>query len=138
MCSVEHEADEGSFEAGTCAHVDGEARTAELGGALEVEDAELFAEFPVRFGSEIEVRLFAPGLDGDVVFFGLAGGDFVARQVGDAGEGEAHLLVECGRGLVEFVELVFQGAGLVHHRCGVFAFALEGGHLLARARCGGP
>ena len=118
---VEHEADEGALEARACAHVDGEARAAELGGAFEVEDAELLAEFPVRLWGEIEVRLLAPGLDGDVVGFGCADGDFVAGEVGNAGEREAHLLVESGRGLVELVELVFEGAGLVHHGGGILA-----------------
>ena len=128
---VEHEADERAFEAGARAHVDGEARAAELGGTLQIQDAELFAKFPVRLGREIEVRLFAPGLNGDIVLFGLAGGNFVARQVGDAGKGEAHLLIERGSGFVEFVEVVFQGARLIHHRGGVFAVPLEGGDLLA-------
>ena len=89
-----------------------------------------FAELPVGLGGEIEVRLVAPGLDGDVVFFGFAGGDFVAREVGDAGEGEAHLLVERGGSLIEFVELVLEGARLVHQLSGIFAFALEGADLL--------
>ena len=49
------------------AQVDDEAGAAQLGGALEVEDAEGLAEFPVRLGLEIELPLFAPGLYGDVV-----------------------------------------------------------------------
>ena len=135
---VEHEADESAFETRAGAHVDGEASAAEFGCALEVEDAELLAKLPVRLGGEIEIRLFAPGLDGDVVFFGFAGGDFVAREVGDARERETHLLIERGGGLVEVVELVFEGASFVHQRGGIFAFALESADLLARARCGGP
>ncbi len=128
---VEHEADEGTFEAGARTHVDGEARTAEFGGAFEVEDAELFAEFPVRFWGEVEVRLFAPGFDREIVFLGFAGGDFIAGEIGNAREGKAHLFVESGRGFVQFVELLFEGAGFVHHGGGIFAFALEGSNLLA-------
>ena len=52
-------------------------------------------------------------------------------RLGMLGERQAHLLVECGCGLVELVELVFQGAGFVHHgRCVLPGF-LEGSHLLA-------
>ena len=111
---VEHEADEGALEAGACAHVDGEARAGELGGALEVENAEGFAELPVGLGGEVEGGIFAPGFDGDVVGFGCAGGDFVAGEVGNAGERQAHLLVESGGGLVELVEAIFEGAGFFH------------------------
>ena len=64
--------------------------------------------------------------------FRLAGGDFVAGEVRNAGEGETHLLVECCCGLVELIQLLFQGARLVHHGGGIFAFALEGGDLLAK------
>ena len=127
---VEHEADERTLEARAGAHVDGKSRAAELGSAFQIENAELLAEFPVRLGGEVELRLFAPGLDGDVVFFGLADGDFVAGEVGDAGEREAHLLVERGRRLIQLVELLFEGARLVHNSCGVFALALERADLL--------
>ena len=84
---VEHEADEGPFEPRARAHVDGEARAGELGGAFQVENAERFAEFPVRLGFEVEAGFRAPGFYGDVVGFGRAGGDFVAGEVGNAGEG---------------------------------------------------
>ena len=76
--------------------------------------------------------LFAPGFDGFVVGFGEADGDFVAGEVGNAGEGLAELFVEVGGGFVEFVELVFEGAGLFHDGCGfvVFAGFFERAHLL--------
>ena len=82
------------------------------------------------FGVKSKLRLFAPGLHGDVVLFGLADGDFVAGEIGDAGEREAHLLVERGGRLVEFVELVLERTRLVHHGGGIFAFPLECGDLL--------
>ncbi len=40
---VEHEVDERAFEARALPIVDGEARAGDLGGAVEVEDAEGFA-----------------------------------------------------------------------------------------------
>ena len=89
-----------------------------------------FADFPVRLGSEVEGGYIAPGFDGDVVFLGFAGWDFVARQIGDAGKREPQLLVERGCGLVEVVELVFEGARLVHQLGSVFAFALKRTDLL--------
>ena len=119
---VEHEADERTFEPSTRAHVDGEARTGELRGSLEIEDAESLADLPVRLGGEVPcaVRSFGQmGLHDDVVFFGFAGGDFVAGEVGDAGEGEAKLVVEAGSSLVEFFEIFFKLA----------SFFLEGGGL---------
>ena len=47
--------------------------------ALQVQDPELLSNFPVRLGGEIERRFISPGLDRDVVFFGEARGNFVAR-----------------------------------------------------------
>ena len=92
-----------------------------------------FAELPVRLGREIECGLLAPGLDGDVVGFGFAGGHFVAGEVGNAGERLAQPLVESGGGRVQLVELVFEGAGLVHHGAlRVLAGLLQRAHLLAQ------
>ena len=120
---VEHEADEGALKARTGAHVDGKASARELGGSLKIENAESFADFPVRLGCEIEFLLFAPGFDGFVVGFGDAGGDFVASEVGNAGEGLTELFVEIGGGLVELVELLFQGASLFLNCGGFVLFA---------------
>src|SRR5215831_6316454 len=83
---VEHEADEGALETGSGADVDSKPCAAELGRALEVENAKFFAEFPMGLGGEVELPLLAPGLDGDVVSFGFATGNFVTGEVGDAGE----------------------------------------------------
>ena len=87
----------------------------------------------MRLGREVEFLLLAPGFDGFVVGFGEADGHFVAREVGNAGEGLAQLLVELGGGFVQLVELLFQGARLVHDGRGfvVFAGLLERAHLLA-------
>ena len=51
---VEHEVGEGALEAGSLAVVDDEAGAGDLGGALEVEDAEALAELPVGEGGEVE------------------------------------------------------------------------------------
>ena len=84
-------------------------------------------------GLEIEFLQLAPGFDGFVVGFGDADGDFVAREIGDAGERLTQLLVELGGGLVELVEFVFEGAGFFHDGGGfvVLAGFFESAHLLA-------
>ena len=94
---VEHEADQRALQPRPRAHVDGKARAGELGRAFEIENAEGFADLPVRLGREIEFLRLAPGFDGFVVGFGDADGHFVAGEVGNAGERQAQLLVEGGR-----------------------------------------
>ena len=62
-----------------------------------------------------------------------ADGNFVAGEVGNAGEGLAQLLVEIDGGVVELVEFVFQGARFFHDGRGfvVLAGLLERAYLLA-------
>ena len=57
---VEHEADERPLQPRPRAHVDRKPRPAQLGRAFEVENAERFADLPVRFGLEIEFRAARP------------------------------------------------------------------------------
>ena len=104
---VEHEADQRPLQPRARAHVDRKPRSAQLGRAFQVENAKRFADLPVRLGLEIEVSLLAPGLDSDIV--GLAGsrGNFIARQVGNAGQRLAQLLVEFRSRPVQLVHLVF-------------------------------
>ncbi len=56
---VEHERDERPLERGAGAEQRGEARSCDLGAALEVEDAELGPEVPVRLGREVEAARHA-------------------------------------------------------------------------------
>ena len=67
---VEHEIDERALELGAHVPVEGEARAGDLGGALEIENAELRAQVPVRLGLEIELRRLAAAADLDVVGLG--------------------------------------------------------------------
>ena len=129
---VEHEADQRPLQPRPGAHVHRKPRPAQLGRAFQVEDPQRFAQLPVRLGLKVERTLLAPGLHRDVVGFGGADGHFIAGQVGNARQRKPHLLVESGRGLVQFVELVFQRAGLVHHRGRVLPGLLQRAHLLAQ------
>ncbi len=74
-------------------------------------------------GVKVEFFLLAPSFDGFVVSFGDADGDFVACEVGNAGEGLAQLLVEAGCRLVELVEFVLQRASFVHDGDGFIILA---------------
>ena len=94
---VEHEVGEGALEPGTLAEVDDEAGAGDLGGAVEVEDAEGFAELPVGLGGEVEGGGSAPDLLFDVVGFGAADGDVVLWKVGQGLEDIAEAVV-CGGG----------------------------------------
>ena len=114
---VEHEADQSSLEPRARAHVNGEACAGELGGAFQIENAESLAQFPVGLGGEVPCAVSGVGEvgpDDDVVGFGLSCRHFVAREVGDAGEREAKLLVKLGGGLVELVQFFLEDAGLVY------------------------
>ncbi len=130
--AVEHEADQRPLQPRSSAHVDGEPGSAQLGRALQIENAQRLAQLPVRLGLEVEGGLFAPSLDGDVVGLATAGGNFVASEVGNAGQGVAHLFDQGGGALVQLVQLVFQRAGLVHDGRRVAALFLERAHLLAQ------
>ena len=86
----------------------------------------------MRLGLEVEGWDLAPGFYGDVVGLREPGRHFVAREVGNARQREAQIVVELGRGLVELVQLVFERAGLLHQRSGVQAQLLQRTHLLAQ------
>ena len=122
---VEHEVDQRAFQLRAQAPVEGEARAGDLGGALEIEDAEFGAEIPVRLGLEIELRGLAPAAHFDVVGFGAAHRHGFVRDVGNAGEQFLELLVHGFHLLVERGDLLGDGADFLLPLGGVGAFALE-------------
>src|SRR5262249_1768850 len=63
--------------------VDGEARAAEFGRALQVEHAQLRAQFPVRLGGEVELGRRAPAPRLGALFWCFSGRGGVVGQVGD-------------------------------------------------------
>ncbi len=58
---VQHEVDQRALELRAGPHQDRESRAGDLGGALEINDAELGTEIPVRFRLEVEAAGIAPG-----------------------------------------------------------------------------
>lgn len=120
---VEHEADEGALKAGALAGVDGEAGSADFGGAFEIDEAFFFGDFPVGF-EVVAGWLFAPGADDDVFGFVFAIGD---GGVGEVGELEFDLVKAVfelfGLGF-EVFDGLFEVGGLGFGGFGLFSFAL--------------
>ena len=71
---VEHPGDEGALQARPRPAEYVEAAARDVNALLEVDDAKLLAELPVRLSGEIEFGLIAPLFGDDVVLF-AAGGD---------------------------------------------------------------
>jgi hypothetical protein len=126
---VEHEVGQGALEACAGAELQDEAGARDLGGALEIEDAELFADLPVRLGREVEGGDFAPGLLADVVVLGGAGGDGVVGKVGEGLEEFAETEVGIGRTGFELVSFFLEEGGLCSNESNVAAFALDAAEL---------
>ena len=90
---VEHEVGDGALEAGALAVVDDEAGAGDLGGALEVEDAEALADFAVGEGGKVEGGGRAPGFFDAIGMLVRADGDYVLGKVVDGLEDGAELVV---------------------------------------------
>ena len=122
---IKHEGDKGAFELCSIAPVDGEAGAGDLRCAFEVENAELHAELPVGFGLEAEGGDGSPLFDFDVAALVGADGDFVAGEIGNAGEDGAQLFFRLVGGGFELVHAGFQGAGFFHHSARVLTGLLQ-------------
>ena len=79
---IEHEGDQRSLEAcpGTVEHV--EARAGDFDAALEIDDTQSGAKFPMGLGFEIEFRDFARGFQNYIFALVDTVGRFIAGQVG--------------------------------------------------------
>ncbi len=109
---VEHEVHQRALQPRAQVPIDGEARAGQLGGALQVEDAQLLAQLPVRLGREVELRRRAPAAHFDVVRFGLADRNAVVGKIGDAGQDVAQSCVRLLGNLLGFRDLLAQLLGL--------------------------
>ena len=91
---VEHEIDERALQLRAQVPVESETGARDFGGALEIQDAELRPEVPVRLGLEIERRGLAPAANLDIIGLALPDRNGLVRNVGDAGQQLPELLVE--------------------------------------------
>ena len=114
---VEHEVDERALEAGTGTMQCVEARVGEFHATLEVDDAELRAEVPMRLGLEVELARRAPAAYLGIIVLVIADGRVGAGNVGN-GIGEAvELFLDSHEGAIKIVDLV---TDVAHANLGVF------------------
>ena len=118
---VQHEIDEGALQPGPCAEVEREAGAGDLGGALEIQDAEARADVPVGLRLEVEARRLAPGLDHGVVRAVPADRYRGVRQVGDAHQQAVQPLLGLPERALELLDAAGDRAHLEDQRFGVFA-----------------
>ena len=122
---VEHEVDERALELRAHAPIEGKARAGDLGRALEIQDAQLRAQVPVRLGLEIEAGRLAHAPHLDVRVRVPAHRHGFVRHVGDAGQNLAELLVERGHLPLERGDLNLQCAHLLLAGGGIGALAAQ-------------
>src|SRR5262245_5786411 len=83
---IEHEVGQGPLQLGPKVPVDGETSSRKLGPTLQVKNAELLSQFPVRLWRKVELRSCAPAAYFDILLGAFSNGDGLVRNVGDAGE----------------------------------------------------
>ncbi len=91
---IQHEVDERPLQLRAHAPVDGKSRAGDFGGTLQVQDAQLRAQVPMRFGFEIELARLAPAADFDVVLGALADRHRFVRNIGNAGQQSPKRFIE--------------------------------------------
>ncbi len=130
---IEHEVGESPLQSRTQRPVHGEASARQFGGALQVEDSELLAQFPVRLGLEIEMRRRAPAAGFHVIFRGLSYRDAFVRKVRNGGQNFAQARFLLGGLFFGVLHLLAQLFGLLDLYRGILPALLELGNLLGRA-----
>ncbi len=78
---IEHEIHQGTFELRPQAPIHRKARASDFGGALQIQDSQLGAQFPMRLGREIKFARLTAATDLDVVLGATAHWDRFVRQV---------------------------------------------------------
>ena len=106
---VKHPRDNGALQAstGTAEHI--EARAGKSHTLVEVDNAELRAQVPVRLGLEIEVGFIAPLLHHQVGFL-ASGRDTVFHEIGQGCHQFVKLFVYAGKLCIQSVDLIPDGA----------------------------
>ncbi len=123
---VEHEGDQSPLEPRRGSPVDGETRPGDLGGALEIEDAQRRSEVPVGLGLEGKPpRLADLPLD-PVRGLVPSARHRLVRQVGEAKLDRGERRLELPQPALEPVDARLELAHRRHLRAGVAAFGLDG------------
>ena len=130
---VEHEVGESPFQSRSQRPVHGKTSARQLGGALQVEHSQLFAQFPVRPGLEIEMRRRTPAARFDVVFGALPNRHGVMGKVWDRSQNLAQTRFLFGCLSFGTRNLLAQFFGFPNLCRGVLPALLELGNLLGSA-----
>jgi hypothetical protein len=129
---VEHEVDERARQPRALAHQHGEPRAGDLRAALEVEDAQLGPEVPVRLRLEVERGGIAHAPHFAVVVGAPADRHARMRDVGNEQQQVPALVLERLERGVLLLDLLAAGAVGVHQRGDVFAGLLPFRHFRGR------
>ena len=122
MC-VEHEVRERATHLRSRAGEDHESGTGNFRGALEIENAERFADFPMRLRNEVEARFVAPCLFDAIRRLVFADRDRLVRHVREIELDVLQLLFDLSESRVEFFDLVADAFHRVDlRRCILFIF----------------
>ena len=134
---IEHQGRQRPLQPRTGTEVGGEARTGDLGAALEVENAELGAQVPVRPGLEAEVARLADLALLAVRLFVCPHRHRVVRQVGQRQLDVVELPLELGGALVLCFDLALELTDGLDLLVGAEPLRLELADLLAALGCAG-
>ena len=122
---IEHEVDERALQPRAQPPVEGKARARDLGGALEVENAQLRAEVPVGLRFEVELPRLAHAPHLHVVFGIFAHRHGFMGNVGNTGQQVSKRHVERLDQLIAVRDHLLLRAHLLLQLAGVGALALQ-------------
>src|SRR5271155_3404649 len=113
---IEHEVGERPFQPRAFPPVDCKTSSRNLRCAFQVENAELFPDFPMRSRLKIKAAELAPFPDLDVVLLGLAYRYIDQRKIRDTGKNLRQGLVRLGCSRPKLFDSRLQCPRLFHYR----------------------
>ena len=129
---IEHEVREGALELCSQVPINREASTSQLHGTFQIKHSQLLRQFPVRLGSEVELRRLAPTSDFNILLGTMADGNTGMRKVGNAGENLAQPRIKITRSFFPALDLVLGGIGLLDPLAQFFGLRHGGAGILSR------